>query len=399
MSTSSSNRPISPSVDRGQGERILCVDDEPKLLAVYQRMFEGQFAIDIAEGPEKGLAAVAERGPFAVVVSDMRMPGMNGAQFLGRVRVISPESVRMLLTGYADQQSAIDAINEGSVFRFLTKPCSKDVFGNALAAAIEQHRLIVSEKELLEGTLRGSIQVLTELLALVNPLAFGRTERVKRTMLHLAGMLQAEKPWQFEVAALLSQLGCIALSEGTLRKMTQGAQLTPQEQAHMDAHPMIAANLIRKIPRLSEVAEMISQQDQRFLMDSADESTAMRDIPLGARSLKAALDYDNLVANGKTHVGAISVMYARQGWYDPVVLAALEKMPQDWAGYTEDALSVAAVRPRMILNEDLQMPNGLVLARKGFELTEIALMRLEEHFNYGNIKGLIKVLVPPATPN
>jgi response regulator RpfG family c-di-GMP phosphodiesterase len=396
MQTTAPKETIAPATTARRGERVLCVDDEPKVLAVYQRMLQDQFDIEIAEGPEKGLAAVTERGPFAVVVSDMRMPQMNGAQFLGRVRVISPDSVRMLLTGYADQKSAIEAINEGNVFRFLTKPCSKDVFANALLSGVHQYRLIVSERELLEGTLRGSVQVLTELLALVNPLAFGRTERIKRTMHHLAKILQVENVWRFEIAALLSQLGYITLSEATLTKMTQGAELSPREQTHLEAHPAIAANLIRKIPRLQEVAEFIRYQDKRFDGTGGPaDARAGGEFPLGARALKVSLDFDSLLSTGHAHSLAIAIMRAREGWYDPAVIAALECVPPDWAGYSEALLPISSVRPKMILNEDVQLPNGLVLARKGFELTEIALMRLEEQFAEGNLTGPIKLLVPP----
>lgn len=377
-------------------ERILCVDDEPKILAVYQRMLQTEFDIEIAEGPEKGLAVVAERGPFAVVVSDMRMPIMNGAQFLSRVRAISPNSVRILLTVYADQESAVEAINDGNVFRFLSKPCSKDVFSAALMAGVQQYRLIVSEKELLEGTLRGSVEVLAELLALTNPLAFGRTERIKRIMQHLARVLKVDNTWQFEVAALLSQLGCITFSESLLTKVMRDSALTDREQSQLDGHPRIAANLIRRIPRLSEVAEIIAHQNKHY--DGTGhpfDGLSGAEIPLGARALKVALDFDELQSAGKSVDAAHLAMRLREGWYDPAMLDALDRIPPQWAGYSPESLPVPALRERMILDEDLQLPNGVVLARKGFELTEFALMRLTDQFIEGIINRPIRVLVPP----
>jgi response regulator RpfG family c-di-GMP phosphodiesterase len=397
MTTTLENQSSAPVRNDRTSERILCVDDEPKVLAVYQRMLQGQFDIQIAEGPEKGLAAVNEFGPFAVVVSDMRMPGMNGAQFLGCVRDLAPNSVRMLLTGYADQQSAIEAINEGNVFRFLSKPCSKDDFVKALKSGVEQYRLILSEKELLEGTLRGSIQVLTELLALVNPLAFGRTERVKRTMQHLARLLNVENAWQFEVAGLLSQIGCITLSELLLTKIALGEALTNREQSQIDSLPRIAANLIQKIPRLSDVAEIIAFQEKHFDgSGTPHDGRSGNEIPVGARALMAVLDFEHLQAKGQLKTAALAAMRLREGWYDSTILDAIERIPSDWAGYTAESLPVHALREGMILDENLQLPNGLVLARQGFELTEVALLRLADQFSAGNIKGLICVLVPPV---
>ena len=104
-------------------EKILFVDDEPDLLAAYQRHLRKAFEIETAEGPERGLEAVTERGPFAVIVSDLRMPNMDGIQFLSLVKKKTPNSVRIMLTGCADLETSIAAVNEGNIFRFLTKPC------------------------------------------------------------------------------------------------------------------------------------------------------------------------------------------------------------------------------------------------------------------------------------
>ena len=115
---------------------------------------------------------VEQKGPYAVVVSDMRMPGMDGIQVLTSIKGRWPDTVRVMLTGNADMQTAINAINEGSIFRFLNKPCSKEAMGKTLTAALVQFRLVTAEKVLLEQTLTGAVQVLTEVLSLVNPAAF-----------------------------------------------------------------------------------------------------------------------------------------------------------------------------------------------------------------------------------
>src|SRR5579862_5440420 len=143
-------------------ERILLVDDEPNVLLGYQRLLHGEFHAETAVGSAAGLTAVQNKGPFAVVLSDMRMPEMDGIQFLTRVKTLAPDAVRMMLTGYADVQTALSAVNEGNIFRFLTKPSSKEVLTSALTAGIAQYRLVTSEKELLEKTLTGSLTVLTE---------------------------------------------------------------------------------------------------------------------------------------------------------------------------------------------------------------------------------------------
>ena len=127
-------------------DRILFVDDDSNILDGYKRQLRRQFNIFTAEGGEMGLEEIKNNGPFAVIVSDLKMPGMDGNQFLAYVKDIAPESTRILLTGYADLRSAIDAINNGRIFRLLTKPCDKIDLIQTLENGIEQYRKNVRSK-------------------------------------------------------------------------------------------------------------------------------------------------------------------------------------------------------------------------------------------------------------
>src|ERR1700735_5369190 len=153
--------------------RILCVDDEPNILLAFARQLR-KYEIVTALGPELGLKTVEEQGPFAVVVSDLRMPRMSGVQFLTKVKELSPDTVRIMLTGHGDLSAAAEAVNQGSIFRFLLKPCPTEVLSGALEAGLEQYRLVNAERQLLEQTLRGSVEVLSEILSLSNQEAFGQ---------------------------------------------------------------------------------------------------------------------------------------------------------------------------------------------------------------------------------
>ncbi|GAG00018.1 unnamed protein product, partial [marine sediment metagenome] len=207
-------------------EKILCIDDDPNILQGYQRRLRKQFKIETALGGTEGLEAIASKGPFAVIVSDMRMPGMDGVQFLAAAKRRAPDSVRMMLTGFADQQTAVEAVNEGNIFRFLTKPCPPETFAKALTAGMEQYRLVTAEKVLLEKTLRGAIKVLTDVLSLTNPTAYGHASRVRRLVQKLCKQLEVDQPWQAEVAAMLSQIGCVTVPPNTLNKIYYGQTLT-----------------------------------------------------------------------------------------------------------------------------------------------------------------------------
>jgi response regulator RpfG family c-di-GMP phosphodiesterase len=241
-------------------DKILFVDDEPFVLDGYKRMLRNEFQVSTAVGGEDGLEKIHDCGPYSVVISDMRMPGMNGAQFLARVRQEAPDTVRMLLTGYTDLSAAMDAVNEGNIFRFLAKPCEKEVLTKAISAGLAQYRLVTAEKELLENTLMGSIKVLTEVLSIASPEAFGRSTRIARYVRHLVEKFALPSPWRFEAAAMLSQLGCVTLDPELIQAAYVGERLSAEDQARFAAHPQAARDLLVHIPRLEAIAWMISQQ-------------------------------------------------------------------------------------------------------------------------------------------
>jgi diguanylate cyclase (GGDEF)-like protein len=126
-------------------EKILCVDDEQSILDGFKRVLRKQFDLTTHTSGAAGLLAIQEKGPFSVVISDMDMPGMNGVDFLAKTREVAPDTVRIMLTGKADLQVALDAVNEGNIFRFLTKPISPDVLAKSLEAGCRQYQLVKNQ--------------------------------------------------------------------------------------------------------------------------------------------------------------------------------------------------------------------------------------------------------------
>ena len=159
-------------------DTILCVDDDANLLEGLKRQLRKQFTLEMSLSGEAGLVVVKEDGPFAVVVSDMRMPGMNGARFLAQVRAMAPDTVRILLTGQTDIQDAIVAVNEGHIFRFITKPCTPELLDTAFQAAEGPVRS--QELDLIRIVLeRRADHVTFELLMPVTASREGGAERIK----------------------------------------------------------------------------------------------------------------------------------------------------------------------------------------------------------------------------
>jgi serine phosphatase RsbU (regulator of sigma subunit) len=134
--------------------RVLFVDDDPKILAAFRRQLRKKVDIETVPSGSDGLEAIRTNGPFSVVVTDYCMPEMNGIEFLKRVQEIAPETVRMLLTGSADLNAAIQAVNQGNIFRFLTKPCSTEALTEALLTGMKTYRRLHKERKFNKRTRR-----------------------------------------------------------------------------------------------------------------------------------------------------------------------------------------------------------------------------------------------------
>jgi response regulator RpfG family c-di-GMP phosphodiesterase len=375
--------------------RILFVDDEPNVLNAIRRQLGNKFKIEVAIGPKEGLTAVSEKGPFAVVISDLRMPLMDGIQFLAKVRELSADTVRMMLTGNADLNAAIKAVNQGNVFRFLTKPCAEKELISVLTIGLEQYRLVTAEKELLEKTLKGGIEVMTDLLSMANPEAFGRSLRIRRYVAEIATKLMVPSIWRFETAAMLSQIGWLLLPAHMMQKLIDGKKLSPDEIKTLAMNPMISADLINNIPRMEEVAEIILYQEKHYDgSGQPEDKRRANNIPLGARILKVALDFDLLETKGVMCGQAMAELKGREGWYDPAILQVLEKVIGGERNYQVREAAFSELRVHMILDQDLCASKGQLLISKGRELNEVVLNRLKHFHQNSGVREPVRVLVP-----
>ncbi len=369
-------------------KRVLCVDDEANVLEAFRRTLRRDFEISIADSGEVALSMLASERPFAVVLSDMRMPGMNGIELLSRVKKIAPDTVRMMLTGNSDQQTAMDAVNAGSVFRFMTKPCSPEEMIANLNAGVEQYRLITAEKQLLEQTLNQSLQVMLDILSIVNPTAFSRSGRVKKLARELGERLEIERIWELEFAAMLSQIGCVAVPEEILEKIAEGQPLSNRETALYSRHPEVGRDLINRIPRMENVADIIANQNRRF-------SPVVSTNDLCGAILHAVLDHDRYVSGGLTPELAFAAMRERSEVYDARVLTALDAYLKSSTVKFENAeLPVTELQPGMYLDKPLLTLRGSTLLPAGQEITNSLILRLMNLVETGMVGDRIKVSIP-----
>jgi response regulator RpfG family c-di-GMP phosphodiesterase len=292
---------------------ILCVDDEPFVLDGLRDSLRRTFDVHLATSGREGLALLRQRPrDFAIVISDMRMPEMAGSVFLREARRVAPLAVRMLLTGYSEADAAIKAVNDGQIFRFLTKPCDRDELMQACAGALWQHRLQRTEHDLLQQTVLGAVKALTDVLALVAPAMFGQGARLKELVAGFARETGRGDAWEIEVAAMLARLGAITLPPETAEKVYSGAQLTAAEEAMAEHVPAVTHGLLANIPRLEGVLQILDHRHERF--DAAEQ------IPVGARMLRIATDFLALENADEPADVALEILRGRHGVYDPELL-------------------------------------------------------------------------------
>ena len=372
---------------------ILCVDDEENILRGFRRHLRREFDLDTAVGADEALRRLDRGKQYAVIVSDKHMPGMDGIQLLARVKEQYPDTVRMMLTGVADTQTAMDAVNQGSIFRFMTKPCPPEDLKRFIEAGLEQHQMIVAERELLEETLKGSVKALIDVLALTNPVAFGRSMRIKKCVSRMIDELQLEDAWQYEIAAMLSQVGYVTVPSQTLKKVLNGQALDPREQQMVERQAEVTQHLLAKIPRLEAVAEMIGGHNQPldpFPADPKENDPAL----LGSHLLKVAVDYDALTRAGAAPAAARRAL-EHKGTYPEPLLAALAPKTAEPAQPEEPqvrTLVLEELRNGMVLAEDVYTRDGTsVVVAKDQEISRPLRRRLKNFDLQENVQKEFKI--------
>lgn len=376
-------------------KKILFVDDEQAILSSFERFLGLEYDLDTALGPEEGLRLLESNGPYAVVVSDMRMSGMNGADFLAIVKQNFPETIRMILTGHADMEEAILAVNEGHIYRFLSKPCPPETLKPSIDEALKIYQLRFNEKEILEKTLNGTIKLLADVLSLVRPGLFSHAVRVRDLALNLANRIGIENIWKVEVAALLSQIGCIAVPPEITEKRYQGLALTQEERNIFFKHLEAGQQLLRNIPRFEEIAEAVAYQNKYFNGGGHPVGGLERDqIPLTARILKVSIDYELQKSLGKPHKEAFAALTGKYSHYDPDILDTLKSLFE----HGEQEYIIREIKAReiitgMVLAEGIRTRNNLLLVAERQRISHTMRMCILNFSENENIKEPIRILI------
>jgi response regulator RpfG family c-di-GMP phosphodiesterase len=321
----------------------------------------------------------------------MQMPNMNGIEFLAKVRAISPNTVRIMLTGNANLDVAIDAVNDVNIFRFLNKPVETDQLYQTIADSIQQYRLITSEKILLNKTLKGAVDLMADILSMVKPVAFSHSSRIKQYAHTIVSSLSLEDSWHYDLAAMLCQLGYISLPEELVRKVAEGESLTQAEQQHYNSHPAMGARLLKHIPRLEVVADMVARQNEEVGKIEFQGKLSNQDKGiLGGQILRVAIGYDKLIHQGVDEQAAIDELKEDPVNFDPMLV---ETLLQGSRNRKVEVLTLAIdeLEPGLILDQPIKTQAGTLLVAKGQVLSQAVLFRLLAAQESGIVSDQVRV--------
>lgn len=342
---------------------IMMVDDDENLLSSLRRQVHGKFSASCVESPTRALEIFDKYGPFAVIVSDMKMPGMSGIELISEIRKRSPNTVAIILTGDGDVQTAARAVNESQVFRFLNKPCDSSVLLESIGLALEHYRLATAEADLLNKTLAGSVRMLTQVLSMAMPEAFGLSQEAKSLTGEISRDLKLDTIWQAEMAAMLMRIGMVAISPDIAKRYLHGHALEPDEWAAVKRSAQKGRDLIGAIPRLEPVGDLVGQQ---YLDDKTDG-------PNVAKVLRIVGDFQRQTIRSSVFETLRNM--EGEDKYDSQIMESLRRIVGQ--RFESAEATVAELREGMILEEEIRDTSGRLLLSKGTEMHKTLVERIQ----------------------
>lgn len=369
---------------------ILFVDDEPRVLEGIERLFADDFELLTASGGAEGLALLGRTSrPVALVVSDMQMPGMDGAAFLGRVAEAHPASVRILLTGQAGVDSAIRAVNDGKLFRFLRKPCPEPELRQTITAGLRQFELQSAERLLLNDTIGRVTGLLASMLGLYVPEVAEQGPEIQRLSAHITAQLDLPDRWVHAAVCRLWPLGLVSLPSDLIQRAMGRARLNKVDGDAWAKHAEVGARLLADIPRFEPVAEIVRRQGDAYA--DAPPSDVVR---TGVILLRVCRDVNAEIRRGTPFSEVLLALQPGAGPLAGRMLHALESLRSGVSGEQTLTVPAKALRVGMVLLDPLTTKAGVLLTPAGREIDPVTLERIRRFIESSGLKEPIRVRVP-----
>lgn len=377
--------------------RVMFVDDDVALLKSIERNLCFDYDLSIAESGAQALELIAQNEPFSVVVTDMRMPVMDGIRLIEEARKTSPDSIYIMLTGNQDVDTSIKAVNQGQVFRFLTKPCETADIKLAVDAAQRQFELVHAEKELLQKTFVGAVNLMTDVVETLHPDTLQQSQRVDAIMRHCEEALEIQGNWEFRLAARLSLVGLALLPCDEQLKFQQLSPNDSESRRLLEKMASTSARLIARIPRLERVGEILRLQ--AFADGSAfHQPYAGTDARLGAALLNVAVYWSNMTGNGLSLEVALLELQQAIPQLPKQIQCALLELDAPASDRQPVEVALRDLTEGMVLYDNVLSEDGALLLRSGRRLTHPVIEKLKLHCqNSTRIRPII--IVAASCPN
>jgi len=299
-----------------------------------------------------------KKNNYAVIVSDMNMPKMDGIEFFKNVMEVAPKSVRIMLTGNANNKTAIDAINNGHIFRFLTKPCPPQILLKAILEGIQQFQLVNTEKELLENTLKGSISVMSDLISMSNPFLYSIVKEIIELNNFILEKNSIEPRWEDKVAANFSLLGLLSVDIEKLSKLIEELSFNDDKPFYVD-YFSLGGEILTSIPRLDFVVLILTS----LRYSKSDLAFLREDIRIPTAALRLAIDYVFYSTKGFFQ-GEIIEKFLKSDRYYKDFVTCLEHLDRNISVENLAELEITKIKEGMIIQRDVMSEKGLLLIPK-----------------------------------
>ncbi len=368
---------------------IMAVDDNPANLKLLERMLR-QHGYEVLSFPRGRLAlAAAEQGPPDLILLDVNMPEMNGYEVCEQLKSnprLSGIPV-IFISALNATEDKVKGFQAGGV-DYISKPFQFEEVQARVQTHLMLRRALQAEHDLLERTLGGIVRTLWELIQLTSPKLALRSGAIRDIVLWIARVMRMSDPWQYELAATLCLVGCIALPDEVFEKAYAGQVLSPDEDRMFGAHPERAAHLLSSIPRLEVVAEMIRGQQRPGEVPSVMEPSRQ-----GAHMLHLSLELDQRIYRGVAPGSALAELTV-SGRFDGRMLDALKTYSPAIAEFEVRRLPIRQLHAGMVLEKDVLSHHGNLILKEGTVLTEIWIERLGNFARALGAQKLVDVRIP-----
>jgi response regulator RpfG family c-di-GMP phosphodiesterase len=398
--------------------KILYVDDEENLLSAFKSLFRKEpYDIHLLHDPTNIGNVLKESGPFAVVISDQRMPNLDGVGLLELVSNTFHDTVRIMMTGYSDYEDTKRAINQAGIFQYLQKPWNDTVLKTIINESVLRYNLVQQNKmlneqvaaqnkeleDLLDGTVNETVQMLSDLLEHINPHASKQTERIKKlaiVTLDLLPPLSAQERRDTLLAFNLYNIGLATLPSWIQVTLNKDGLSSLDRFPVARNHQLLAYELLKNIPKFENVARIIQFSHKNFdgTGEPVLEPVHSKNIPLGSRILHILIDMERFSSSNFRGKEVLKTLLQKQFKYDDDIINTLLGNQQDTAHTgKETAVTVDKLTPGMMILENINTNTNQLIIRAGTVLTQSSITLLQHWHQHDPINGTIQVMSDIST--